>query len=203
MGLESEVETFHLRKEAEGAGRSLPCFFLILLLSYHSDLSRRQLLSVWRHSECPAAASAKACSPRTGLGYFRVARRPRTRQEIKGADMPQQGPFKSSYPPGAATRMGRCQSTAARQSASRETGHHARRQRWRGLALDGDLWRQAIRGTRTALETVSCARSGNDRRWEQRHCATKVHVKLKERPLKEINLMKKRVEGIFLFLFHL
>ena len=66
MGLESEVETFHLRKEAEGAGRSLPCFFLILLLSYHSDLSRRQLLSVWRHSECPAAASAKACSPRTG-----------------------------------------------------------------------------------------------------------------------------------------
>ena len=77
MGLESEVETFHLRKEAEGAGRSLPCFLLILLPSYHSDLSRRQLLPVWkpneppplrlgRHSECPAAASAKACSPRTG-----------------------------------------------------------------------------------------------------------------------------------------
>ena len=162
---------FHLRKEAEGAGRSLPCFFLILLLSYHSDLSRRQLLSVWRHSECPAAASAKACSPRTGLGYFRVARRPRTRQEIKGADMPQQGPFKSSYPPGAATRMGRRQSTATRQSASRETGHHARRQRWRGLTLVGDVWRHTIRCTHAALESISCVRYGNDCKWEQRQHA--------------------------------
>ena len=176
MGLESEVETFHLRTEAEGAGRSLTCFFLILLPSYHSDLSRLQLLSVWksneppplrvgRHSECPAAASAKACSPRTGT---RVLPRSTADADAAGdsrrrsaAAWPVQ---KSSYSRAAATPTGRRQSTAARQSASRETGHHARRQRCRGLALVGDVWRQAIRGTRAALESISCVRSGNDRR---------------------------------------
>ena len=175
MGLESEVEAFHLRTEAEGAGRSLTCFFLILLPSYHSDLSRLQLLLYGnRMSRLPSVwAGTRSARPQPrrkpavhgqGLGYFRVARPTRTRQEIAGAEVPQHGPFKSSYSRGEATPTGRRQSTAARQSASRETGHHARRQRCRGLALVGDVWRQAIRGTRAALESISCVRSGNDRR---------------------------------------
>ena len=185
MGLESEVETFHLRKEAEGAGRSLPCFlafFLsssLLIIQIHPGypggssylcgnlMSRRPSVWAGTRSARPLPRRKPAVLGQ-GLGYFRVARRPRTRQEIPGADMPQQGPFKSSYPQGAAIPTGRRQSTAARQSASRETGHHARRQRCRGLALVGDVWRHAIRCTHAALESISCVRYGNDCKWEQR-----------------------------------
>ena len=156
-------------------------------------------LRLGRDSECPAAASAKACSPRTGT---RVLSRSAAAADAAGDSRRRHAAARTVQVLLSAGGSDTNGTTAVYSGAaervegngpSRPPPTMARvRARCRGLTLVGDVWRHAIRCTHAALESISCVRYGNDCKWEQRQHASKVHVKRKERPLKEVNLMKKR-----------